>query len=274
MKVKNIVLGLLLLTGTIAVAQKKPKIKGSKTVIEVNEKLPPFNAINLVDNLKIQLQKSREQGYSFTGDDNLLDVLKFEVVDSTLMVSAFYKITSKKKLNIVINYQNLDVIKMQEGRIDMKDIMATDRLDIHLSGGSKLTLNAHAPEINITMDGHSSADLNTDADVTTINLKEKANLKLYSISEDAQIDMHDNANAKIEGSVSSFNMDLFGNTMLKAENYKAAEVKVNLDESADVKVFAAQTIDISTKGNSKTYLYGNPKISIIDFLDSSQLIKK
>lgn len=271
---KKLIIIVLLFSVTIGLAQRKPKIKGSKTVVEINESLPSFNAVKVIDDLKIELRKSQSEGYLFTGDDNLIDVLKFEVVDSTLIISSFYKITSKRKLNIVINYKQLGLIQMADGRIDMKDIVTADKLEVVLNGSSKLALNVNAPIINITMSGTSDAEMNTDSDITTINLTEKANLRIYSIAQEVQLDMYNSANAKIEGSVTRFNLDLYGNSILKAEDFKAAAVKVNLDESADAKVFAAQTIDISSKGNGKTYLYGNPKISIIDFMDASQLIKK
>ena len=118
---KNLVFGILLLSITVGFSQKKPKIKGSKVVVEVNEVLQPFNSIKLIDDLKIELKRSREEGYYINGDDNLMDVLKLAVKDSTLYISSFYKITSKKKLDIVIHYDMLNTIIMDEGSIEMRD---------------------------------------------------------------------------------------------------------------------------------------------------------
>ena len=99
MKIKNTIVFLALVFCFQAFAQRKPKIKGNKKVVEVVEELPPFNAIELNDDLKIFLEKSSSEAFIIKADDNLIDVLKFKVVDSTLIITSFYKIISKKKLD-------------------------------------------------------------------------------------------------------------------------------------------------------------------------------
>lgn len=271
---KNIVFGILLLSITVGFSQKKPKIKGSKVVVEVNEVLQPFNSIKLIDDLKIELKRSREEGYYINGDDNLMDVLKLAVKDSTLYISSFYKITSKKKLDIVIHYDMLNTIIMDEGSIEMKDAISTDYLEVQLLGNSKLVLNAQATEIGIVMAGNSDAEMNIDCDVVRMKLDEKSDLLVYAKVQDAQLNMHSNASIKIEGAATNFDFDIFGNAQLKAEAFQAAVVNANLEESPEAKIFVVDSLNLSAKGASKTYLYGTPKITIIDFLDTAQLLKK
>ena len=55
---KNIIIYSLILIPMLAISQRKPKIKGSRIVTEVNEELPAFNAIQLNDDLDIVLKKS------------------------------------------------------------------------------------------------------------------------------------------------------------------------------------------------------------------------
>lgn len=271
---KNIIYVVLLLCTTVVFGQKKPKIKGSKVVVEVNEVLPAFSAIKLIDDLKIEVKRSREESFTIVGDDNLIDVLQFEVKDSVLYISSFYKITSKKKLDILINYYDVNTIIMEEGRIEMTDVLSTDYLEVQLQGSSKLILNAQATEIGIVMAGNSDAEMNIDCDVTRIKLDEKSDLKVYAKVEDVQLNMHGNASAKIEGAGVNFAIDAFGNAQLRAEEFKSSVVNANLDDSPDIKIFAVDSLNLSSKGASKTYLYGNPKISLVDFLNTSQLIKK
>ena len=49
MKIKYSVLILILFVGCFVNAQRKPKIKGSKVVVELREDLEPFSAIELND---------------------------------------------------------------------------------------------------------------------------------------------------------------------------------------------------------------------------------
>ncbi len=257
-----------------AFAQRKPKIKGNKNVVEVVENLPPFNSIQLNDDLEIALQKSSQEGYEITADDNLIDVLKFEVQENTLVISSYYKITSKKKLDITINYFELHYITMNDGRIRMKDMIKTDELNVNTYGSSKLELTANAPFININMEGNSSGDFNLDSDSLNIVLKDRIDVRIYSVSERNILKMYKNASVKIEGTTNTFLVNLLENANLKGERLEANKVQLNLQDASSAIVNARDTFELSSSGSSKAYLYGNAEITVLDFLDTSELHKE
>ena len=255
-------------------AQRKPKIKGNKAVIDVREELPAFNAIELNDDLEIDLQKSSNTGYAITADDNLIDILKFQVKDSTLIISAFYKITSKKKLEITVNYNELRAITLRDGVIKMEDIIATYQLDINTFGASRLQLNASASVTNINMEGMSSGDFNLDSDSLSIHLRDRVDASIYMVGERNTIEMHKNASLRMEGSTDTLNLKLLENAKYKGEKFEAAVVNADLEETSDARINAFKEIVLSSRGSANTYLYGNPKITILEFLDTSELHKK
>lgn len=255
-------------------SQRKPKIKGNKSVVEVNESLPAFNAIELNDDLDIDLVQANQEGYSLTIDDNLIDVLKFKVEDSTLVISSFYKITSKKKLDITINYYEVSRIKMRDGRIQMKDVIETDELTIETYGSSKLQLNANTTLTNLTMEGNSSGDLSLESDSLNITLKDRIDVSIYSTSERNNMELTKNASAKMEGTAYALSVKLFDNANLKARKLDAEGVEVIAEGSPSARVYASEVFELTSKGSSKTYISGGAKIEIIEFLDTSELHKE
>ncbi|SDM46925.1 GIN domain-containing protein [Kriegella aquimaris] len=271
---KNLIVLCTLIFCFQAFAQRKPKIKGNKNVVEVVENLPPFNGIKLNDDLEIVLQKSSQEGYQITADDNLIDVLKFDVQDNTLVISSYYKITSKKKLDITINYFELNNIAMNDGRIRMKDVIKSDELNVNTYGSSKLELTADAPFININMEGNSSGDFNLDGDSVNIVLKDRIDVQVYSGSDSNTIKMYKNASLKMEGTANTFMVNLLENANLKAERFEANNVTLNSNDSSTAIVNALDTFELSSSGSSKVYLYGKAKITILDFLDTSELHKE
>jgi hypothetical protein len=271
---KIYILVLFLFSYCIVNAQRKPKIKGNKNVIEVTEDLPAFNAIQLNDDLDILLQKANREGYQLTADDNLVDVLKFRVVDSTLVISAFYKITGKKKLDITIKYYELNSITLNDGRIRMQDMIDADELTVTTSGSAKLQLNANASVMDIVMIGNSSGDFNLQGDSLNITLKDRIDVGIYAVSETNIITMQDNASAKMDGSSINMQVNLSGSTSLKAQKLMADLVSANLEGSSSAKVYAKENLELSSSGSSKTYLSGDAKIEILDFLDTSELHKE
>ncbi len=273
-EMKKIITLIVLLVCYQTFAQRKPKIKGSKNVIEVREELPYFNGVKLIDDLEIVLQRGSDNAYVINADDNLVDVLKFKVVDSTLVISAFYKITSKKKLEIVVNYTELEAITMLDGKINMKDVISSDRFVVNTYGPSRLELNATAPIMDVNMEGMSSGDFNLASDSLKISLKDRVDARIYTVGTTNTIHMYDNASAKVEGNTDMLAVELYDNSNLKAEKVEATKVVAYLEGSPNTKLKAIEEFDLSSKGSAKTQLYGNPKIVIKDFLDTSQLHKE
>ncbi len=273
-KMKNLITLIVLLVCFQTFSQRKPKIKGNKSVIEVREELPSYKAIELLDDLEIVLQKGSNEAYTINADDNLIDVLKFKVEDSTLFISSFYKITSKKKLDITINYIELESITMRDGKINMKDVISSDELYVNTYGPSRLELNATAPIMNISMEGMSSGDFNLASDSLNISLKDRIDVRIYSVGVSNTLQMQKNASAKMEGSADDFTIDLFGNANLKASKMEATNISANLEESSNARLNALENIELSSRGTSKTHLFGDAKIVILDFLDTSQLHKE
>lgn len=265
---------IVLIISSSAYSQRKPKIKGNKNVVEVREDLEPFSAIELVDDLDIVIQKSTNDGYALEVDDNLIDVLKFNVDDGVLKISSFYNITSKKKLEITIFFQELSSIKMLNGKISMKDVISTDRLRVQTFGTSRLELNATADIMDITMEEISSGDFNLASDSLNITLKDRIDVKLYTTGASNNIYMYKNASAKMEGTADFLMAKLYGNSFLKASDLQANDVLLVTEDAPDVEVRALNTLQLSSKGGTRTKLYGEPQITILDFLDTSRLEKE
>lgn len=255
-------------------AQRKPKIKGNKNVIEIKENLEPFGTIELLDDLDVVLEKSSQEGYALELDDNLVDVLKFNVENGTLQISSFYTITSKRKLEITIFYQELSALVMRNGKISMTDVISAERLKVNTSGTSRLELNATADIMDITMEEISSGDFNIASHSLNIILKDRIDVKLYTTGAKNNLYMYENSSAKLEGSIEVLTAKLYGKSTLNASELESGEVLLIAEDSPDAAVRALNGFQLSSKGASKTKLYGNPKITILDFLDTSQLEKE
>jgi len=255
-------------------AQRKPKIKGNKSVVEVNETLPPFSAIQLNDDLEVVLKKSNEEGYSIEADDNLIDVLKFKVEGGTLFVSSFYKITGKKKLDITINYRELESITMENGKIHTEDVISSDALNIALSGPSRLELNANTTVTHLVMEEISSGDFNLASDSLRIELRDRIDARIYVVGENTHVSMVKNATARLEGTTDLLETALYGSSNLKAERCEATHVKAFLEESSNANIHAITHFELAAKGAARANLYGTPKIEIVEFLGSAKLHKQ
>ena len=271
---KKLAIVLLLLCQVTLVAQRKPKIKGSRIVTEVNGELPMFNAVQLNDDLDIVLKKSYGPGYKIEADDNLIDILKFKVEDSTLIISSFYDVTAKKKMDITVEFTELKAIVVKEGSITSNDIINSDELFVDAFANAKLNLQASAAVMDIHMEETSRGDFNVDVDSLNVGLNQRAEAYIYAVNEVGLIDLEQNGSLTLEGTSDRIEVNLTDNSRLKAERMEAAAIKAKLENSAVARINAHQELELSAIDNTRTYLYGNPRITILEFLNTAQLLKK
>ncbi|MDC6350179.1 DUF2807 domain-containing protein [Zeaxanthinibacter sp. PT1] len=271
---KKFLLILILFSVASTYAQRKPKIKGSREVVEVRESLASFNALVLSDDIEITLEKASEPGFIIRADDNLIDIFKFRVEDSTLVVSSFYKVRAKKKLEIIVQFNELNSISADDGYITAKDVIVSNTVEIQLKGSAKMKLDARASFVQINQKGNSSGEFNVDSDSLQVYAKDKADLKLYTTGEAIAMDMAENAKAKLEGRTGIMRANLRDNADLDAEKMEAGLVRAVLSGSPAAEINASSEFELDSSGSSKTYLYGSPVISISAFRDSSVLSKR
>lgn len=238
---------------------------------DVQENLPPFNTIELKDDLEIRLRKAPQEGYAVTADDNLIDVLKFKVEDSILTISSFYTITGKKKLDITVNYSDLNNLILHDGDMRMDGAVITDVLDVKVLESAKLQLNAEASRIAVHMEGNSSGDLTLKGEELDFIFKDRIDVGVFAVCDTINLKMYKNASAKLEGTVADFAINLFENSSLKGKGLESEKVVANLQDSSSAEVNVKSTIELTSTGSSKTYVYGDGKIDLIEFLDTSEL---
>ncbi len=271
---RKIVLFSLMLIPMLALSQRKPKIKGSRIVTEVNEELPAFNAIQLNDDLDIVLKKSFGPGYQVIADDNLIDILKFKVEDSTLVITSFYTVTSKKKFDITINYTELKAITAKEGSITSKEMINSDELFVDGFANTRLTLQASASIMDINLEDTSKSEFNVDVDSLNVSLNKRAEAYIYAVTDASLVNVDGNASFTFEGTADRMQLEVNGNAKFKGERMEAGSVIAKLQNSANVRINSFRDFELYSKGNARTQLYGNPQINIMEFVDTSQLIKK
>ncbi|WP_437397443.1 GIN domain-containing protein [Flagellimonas lutimaris] len=271
---KKLLILLLVLSPIVSLAQRKPKIKGSRIVTEVSEELPPFNALVLNDDLEIVLEKSFGPGYRVIADDNLIDVLKFEVVDGTLVISSYYNITAKKQLDITVNYTELEAISLKNGSIGTKDVIDADELFIDGFNNSKMDIKVKAGVMDINLEDTSKGDFNVEVDSLNLSLNKRAEAYVYAQIDTGSLELEGNSSLSMEGTSDTMQATILDYSKYKGESMEIGSFQLKISGNTSARTYAFRDVDIAASGNASIYLYGTPHITIQEFLDTAQLIKK
>lgn len=269
----HIVVLLLFCTGLIH-SQRKPRIKGNRTVTEVQTALPEFHAVTLLDDLEITLERADSPGYRITADDNLIDVLTFEVIRDTLYIRSFYTITGKKQLDITVNFQEIGAITVKQGAIAMNELLSAEELSLETEGVARLQMNVKTARLRLQMADQSKGDLHIDSDTLELFLDGRADARIYQISKQLALQMTGNSDAELDGSTGHMNLNLSGAADLKASRLEAGTIGASLQDTSSARLLALDLLELQSRGAARTYLYGNPRIQITEFADSSVLTKQ
>ena len=135
-------------------------------------------------------------------------------------------------------------------------------------------LNVDAQTVEVMMLDNSFAELNIVADTLNMSFKDRVDAEIFATTKVQNFDMYKNAQLKINGNTEGMNVHLFENASLKASDLDAGDVTLALEASSSAYIKAFNNFSLSSKDSAKTYLYGPAAITIVDFLNTSQLNKR
>ncbi len=266
---------LLLVTQMCLTAQSQ-KIKGSRNVTLKQNDISDFKTIIVDSDFEIELVYNSKSSVEIEADDNLHEIITFEVVDSVLTFSKSARITSSKKLNIKVNFREaLNTIEANaDGEISSISTLELEDLTLKTTDNAKVNLNIRAKNFTYKSSGKSKSNLNISADSSYIELNDNSKLEGIINSKKAEFDMYQRSTAKLEGSVNNLVVRLDNSTSLKGDKLRVSDINAILEGNSDLYIDVTNSISINSSGDSEIYLYGTPKITIEKFEGTPKLQKK
>jgi len=265
-----------LLVTSLSFSQKKEKIKGSKIVTVAVKELNNFENIEVGDNFEVLLVKGTKPSIEIEADDNLHEIINYEVSGNTLKISALKDPTSFKKFTIRINYSNdLQLITVRnEATLKALADIELDKITIKNYNNSKSFLNVKSNYFALILDDKAEAEINVKAESTSLELSKNSELKALIVSPELKLDMYQKSTAIIEGTATIAKMRLDNNSHLNAPKLVIGTLEVDTDNYAKCEINVSSAITIAAGGKSQIELWGEQKIIVKKFLNNTLLRKK
>lgn len=274
MKKILLILVALIVAAPAVIAQEK--IKGDRNVTIKQTYIDDFHTIVVNGDFSIEIVYNSKPSVNVETDDNLHDVIQFDVVDGVLSFAETMRITSKKQLNITVNYgdalQNIEI--KGDGEIRSLTSMELGDASLITSDNSRAYLNIKANNFTYKSSGKSKTRLNLTADSTKMELSDNSKLDALVNTKTSHFDLYQRADISIEGSANNATIRLINSSNFNGSKYDVNDIDANLEDNSDLTVAANKTITLASSGDSETYLYGSPAITIIKFEGTSKLQKK
>lgn len=267
---------LLLLSTTLTFAQKKEKIKGSKTVTVEQREVGNFESLTVEDNLEVYLERGERTELKIEADENLHDIISLDLRDNMLRIYTTKQATNYKKLIVRVTYTNdlnLVASKNETTVNAIQEILLND-FTLKAHDASKLFLNVNAKNFVLQSDDKSKTELNLKSENTTIELSKNASLKALVTTTDLKVDMYQKSDATIEGDATNAIIRMDNNSSLTGNKLTIKNIDVTTESYSNCSLNAMTTVIIDAANKSEIQLVGAPKIEIRKFADEAKLIKK
>lgn len=275
---KKVLLILLLTLAAIpfVTAQTEDKIKGDRNVTIKQTYIDNFHSIVVGGDFSIEIVYNSKPSVSIETDENLHDVIQFNVVDGVLTFEETTRIASKKKLSITVNYgDGLSTIETRgDGEIRSLTSMELGNVTLITADDSRAYLNINAKNFNYKSSGKSKTRLNLTAENTKIELSDNSKLDALITSKVADFDLYLRSDAVIEGVANSSVIRMDNSTNFDGSKFDVKTTNVSLEDNSDLTISATESITIAASGNSEVYLFGSAAITITKFEDTAKLQKK
>ena len=273
---KHLAIFLLVLSTTLTLAQKKDKLKGSKTVTVENKDVGNFDELEIDDNIEVYLERGEKNTIKIEADENLHEIIALDLKDNTLRIYTTKEAVGYKKLMVRVTYtKDLNLITSKnEAIINAIEEIQLDDVTFKAYDYSKLFLNVNTKNFLLQADDKTKMELNLKSEKATIELSKNAALKSLITTVDLKIDLYQKSNAAIEGNAINATVRLDNNSTLKGSKLFVKNAEVTTESYSSGSLFVETNVIIDATGNSEIQLLGTPKIEMRQFSGEAKLLKK
>ncbi len=261
---------------SLAFAQDKEKIKGSKVVTIEQKEIKDFESLEVEDNLEVFLIKGDKCGVEIEADDNLHDEIIFFENGGNLQISSKKEVTSSKKFSVRITYTDTFKMAMAKEKASitaLSDISLND-FTFKTFDSAKIFANVVTKKFTLMANDKSKIELNLKSEETTIEMSKNAVLKALIASNAMKFDMYQKTSAVVEGDVIDLKLRLDNNADFTGKNLATKNSEITTEGYTNCSILVSTKAIIDARGKSEIQLFGEQRIEIKNFLDSATLYKK
>lgn len=277
MALKKIFLITFVITcNTIVYGQKKEKIKGDRNVTIHETPINSFNKIIVGENFNIDIIEGEKALVFVETDDNLHEVIKFNVADSTLNFQTSKKITSSKQLTIKVIYTKTlkEIETVENGELSSLTSINLDNVSLKNSGTSRAFLNVKSKSFKLSSSERSKVKLNLTSSLSKFELSDNSKLDALINADTMAIDLYQRANAKVRGNIEDLTVRADNSSNLEGKELVSNNCDVLSESSSDVSINVTNTLTLEVSGSGEIFIYDEPKITINKFTNTAKLHKK
>ena len=273
---KSIIILLVLFIGSIGYSQSKDKIKGNREAGSVSKELDNnFNAVEISDNITVSISRGNNNSYVVNADQNILEEVQFVVLNNVLKIYTSKKITSFKELEVKLKVSEIEqIILRDDAKVKTAGKLIFDNILIDGNDSSKFDMEIETNDIQINLDKNADGKLSLKANNLQIEMKDRSDLKGKIKIDNLKVTLRNKAQITLTGDSKHSEFRLENSADLDAKKLDTKTAVLFSSNNSDVNIRASKSLEVTSKGSSKIYVYGKADVQLKEFTDKSRIIKK
>ena len=252
------------------------KVKGSRNILTEQYDLSTFHSIQAEGEFKIGILKGNRPSIQIEADDNLHDLIQTDVRDGVLYIKPLKEISRAKRMDLRITFSDsLKYLKVA-GKVEFISLqdLNTSSLQLETANNARVYLTLVTKALDLRQHDDAKAELNITAQEVNFQLNHSSEVRCLVNAPVFKVDIYEKASARIEGDVEEFLIRADQSSKFDGENLTSIKADLLAQGSAEVKVNAADTLNITARGRSEVEIYNEPKINLIDLKEEASITKK
>ncbi|WP_052415882.1 GIN domain-containing protein [Algibacter lectus] len=276
MKQKSLTLLLAISICFLGQAQSVEKVKGNRNVTIQQTPVNSFKTIIIDEGFEIDLVYSKEPYVEIETDENIHEFFVLNLRDSVLNIDLTKRVTSKKRLNIKVAYDDfLTTIETRDNaEVHSLSTINADNMTLITSGNSEAGLTIKTENFNFEGLDKSDTKLNVTANTSKVILNGNSKLEALINSPILKADLYQRANAEIEGSCDNLTLRTDNNAQFTGKNFTIKNCDLISEIASEAILEVTDTIALEISGASSLYLYNEPQIIVNKLANTSKIQKK
>ncbi len=275
---KKILLFVLIGMAGLSFGQKKEKIKGNKEVLIKKFLLPDFDRIKVGEKFEVELKKAVDTTrVVIETDDNLFDVIHFEVVNKELSFYTTREIVKKKRLRITVyvpSYLNYMEV-LEKGKIYNEESLTFHKLEIQAFDRGKTDLILDLKEsLQLNAANKTKVNLDITAPFVEIFTNDDAQTGIKASVAQMSILQNDHSNVNIKGDGKEVEINTNDKSRFEGESFVIEKALIIAKDKTKTYINSNKELTIIAKGDSNVFIYNQPEINLKAFEDHAVLYKK
>ncbi len=133
-------------------------VRGSGNIVTEQRDLTSFTSVDVSSVFQVELTAGKEFAVEIEADDNLVPVIKTEVVDGKLKLSTTQSIRGRSRMIVRISAPDIERVDVSgAAKVNVADIK-NPAFTIDTSGASKVTVAGETSKLNISVSGASKVN--------------------------------------------------------------------------------------------------------------------